>query len=50
MKKHESQHEFLPRELTASENQMNGALWAWMLEKARKIDMKVLQNKEFNGH
>ena len=37
-----------PWEQTTSENQMNGSLWAWVLEKAWKIDMKVLQKKEFD--
>jgi len=27
---------------------MNGVLWAWVLKKAGKIDMKVLQKKEFD--
>jgi len=27
---------------------MNGVLWAWVLEIAWKIDMKVLQKKEFD--
>jgi hypothetical protein len=27
---------------------MNGVIWAWMLEKAWKIGMKVLQKKEFD--
>jgi len=25
---------------------MNGVLWAWVIKKALKIDMKVLQKKE----
>jgi len=32
-------------EQRTSENQMNGALFAWVLEKIWKIDMKVLQRK-----
>jgi len=35
-------------EQTFSENQMNGALWAWVLKKAWKRDMEVLQKKEFD--
>jgi len=27
---------------------MNAVLWAWVLEKAWKIDKKVLQKKEFD--
>jgi len=27
---------------------MNGGLWAWVVKKAWKIDMKVLQKKEFD--
>jgi len=27
---------------------MNGAFWVWALEKAWKIDRKVLQKKEFD--
>jgi len=29
---------------------MNGALWAWVLEKAWKIDLNVLHRKEFDRH
>jgi len=35
-------------EQTATKNQMNGVLWAWVLERAWKIDMKVLRKKEFD--
>jgi len=28
---------------------MNGATWVWVLEKAWKLDMNVLQKKEFNN-
>ena len=28
--------------------QMNGALWAWVIKNEWKIDMKVLQKKEFD--
>ena len=27
---------------------MNGVIWAWVLKKAWKIDMNVLQKKEFD--
>ena len=27
---------------------MNGVLWAWVLEKGCKKDMKVLQKKQFD--
>ena len=37
---------FNPGEQTTSENRTNRALWAWVLKKAWKIDMKVLQKKE----
>ena len=33
-----------------SENQMNGALWTWVLEKTWKIDTKVLRKKDFIGN
>jgi len=46
--KQESQHDFQPREQTTSEIQMNGTILAWLLEKAWKIYMKVLQKKEFD--
>ena len=35
-------------EQTISENQMNGGIWDWVIKKAWKIDMKVLQKKEFD--
>ena len=28
---------------------MNGVLWVWVLKKAWKIDMKILQKKEFEN-
>ena len=31
--------------MKTNENQTNGALWAWVLEKVWKIDTKVLQKK-----
>jgi len=39
---------FNPGNKTTSENQMTGVLLDWVLEKAWKIDMKVLQKKEFD--
>jgi len=47
-KKHESQRDFYSCEQTTSEIQTNGALSAWVLNKARKIDMTVLQKKLFD--
>ena len=49
MKKHESQHELYPWEQTRSENQMNEALWAWVLEKAWKLNTMVFRKKEFEN-
>jgi hypothetical protein len=43
-----TEKEFYPWEQTTIENQMNGALWAWVLEKTWKIDTKVLQKKELD--
>jgi len=39
---------FNPQEQKTSENQMNGVLWACVLKKGWKIDMKVPQKKEFD--
>ena len=40
----------LTLEQTTSENQMKGALWTWMPEKASKTDMKVLLKKGLIGN